>query len=308
MEARLMLSASEAEAPAVEEPALWLPGSISGAVYASADPASPRQASDPGVAGVALDLLDDQGRVVARTTTDEVGRYEFSPLAPGRYAIREHQPAGLLDGQAWIGDGGGELAAIDVIGDVWVAAGANLAGYDFAERQPEAAAATADLNFFAGAPALPFMATGETPEVDRYWAAAIAETTAPQARPQFQPTTAAVVAPPAPPVFGGSSRELNHDSSASEIKRTVAEPAGEWAAKEGLGEGDGEPVRVSLLPAEEKPTVDDAQADERTARDRAFELDGDDAQAVEPSTPPTPRAADPNEDPAPTPVARRRRA
>ena len=180
-----MLSANGAEALPLEEPVLWLPGSISGAVYASLHPASLRQSSDPGIPGVVVDLLDDQGRVVAQTTTDDSGQYEFSPLAPGRYAIREHQPAGKLDGQAWIGDGGGQSLAIDVIGDIWVGAGANLAGYDFAELP--AAAAPAGLNFFAGGPAAPFLAAGETPALERVFATTRAEDAAPNDRPHPSP-------------------------------------------------------------------------------------------------------------------------
>jgi hypothetical protein len=46
-----------------------------------------REAEEPGVAGVALTLLDIDGRVVARQVSDSDGRYLFRQLAPGVYRV-----------------------------------------------------------------------------------------------------------------------------------------------------------------------------------------------------------------------------
>jgi hypothetical protein len=277
MEARLMLSANSAEGSPQEEPVLWLPGSISGAVYASLQPDAERRPDDQGIPNVQLDLLDDQGRVVAQTTTDGAGQYEFSPLAPGRYAVREHQPAGMPNGQAWIGDGGGQLTAIDVIGDVWVGAGENLAGYDFAETaaawQPPLG-----LSEFFGGPSLPFMAAGELPAIERHFSFSITEQVATSETPVSFPAAEPLAAPTATPVFGGSSRELERDRSTSEIKRSVADPDESWLA-ENDEHAQEAPIRVTRLPANEAPAGGEA-----AARDQAFELDGQ-QEEIQPPTP-----------------------
>ncbi len=49
---------------------------------------------EAGIPGVAVDLLDAGGTVIASTTTDENGLYQF-PVAPGQYRVRITPPAGL---------------------------------------------------------------------------------------------------------------------------------------------------------------------------------------------------------------------
>ncbi|WP_168218790.1 SdrD B-like domain-containing protein [Limnoglobus roseus] len=51
-------------------------------------------AGETGIAGVAVDLLDSTGAVLASTTTDANGLYQF-PVAPGQYRVRITPPAGL---------------------------------------------------------------------------------------------------------------------------------------------------------------------------------------------------------------------
>ena len=53
---------------------------------------------------VQIELLDENGRVVARTLTDAQGRFEFNGLTPGEYSLREIQPVGYFDGESKTGD------------------------------------------------------------------------------------------------------------------------------------------------------------------------------------------------------------
>ncbi|MEZ5145347.1 MAG: SdrD B-like domain-containing protein [Acidimicrobiales bacterium] len=47
-----------------------------------------------GVSGVTVDLLDGSGNVLATTTTDGTGAYQFADLVPGTYEVRFVAPAG----------------------------------------------------------------------------------------------------------------------------------------------------------------------------------------------------------------------
>lgn len=67
-----------------------LPGSISGTVHL--DDVVPDQRWQPdetGIPGVPIELLDQNQKVVAITTTDAEGRYHFADLWPGEYTVRQ---------------------------------------------------------------------------------------------------------------------------------------------------------------------------------------------------------------------------
>ena len=55
-----------------------------------------QDAGDPGIAGVAVELLSTGGVVVATTTTGLAGDYRFSGLPPGVYAVRFVTPTGYV--------------------------------------------------------------------------------------------------------------------------------------------------------------------------------------------------------------------
>ena len=59
-----------------------------------------QDAGEPGIAGVEVQLMDDNGNVIATTTTDADGTYLFENLAPGDYVvmISDTQLAGPLAG------------------------------------------------------------------------------------------------------------------------------------------------------------------------------------------------------------------
>ncbi len=51
---------------------------------------------EPGIPGVAVYLLDSEGTAIAKTKTDDKGRYLFSGLVPGKYSVAFSQPVGWL--------------------------------------------------------------------------------------------------------------------------------------------------------------------------------------------------------------------
>src|SRR6185436_7835110 len=88
------------------------------------------------IAGVTIQLLDQNGKVVQTTTTDAEGGYEFTGLTPGIYAIREIQPAGYLQGDHHAGSGGGDDSVTDLISQISLRSGDALVDYDFCEMLP----------------------------------------------------------------------------------------------------------------------------------------------------------------------------
>lgn len=142
MESRLLL-AVDLTPPLLEQPAgelsppdgeLFLPSSISGRVFATQSADGAFEAGDAGIAGVRIELVASDGRILAEAFTDDAGRYDFPALAPGMYALRETQPTGFDDGPDWLGDAGGWIEANDLISQIVVLPGLDLDGYDFAER------------------------------------------------------------------------------------------------------------------------------------------------------------------------------
>jgi protocatechuate 3,4-dioxygenase beta subunit len=115
-----------------------LPGSIRGTVHA--DEHEDCNFDDPEIRleGVVIDLLDAGGNVIATTSTDANGDYEFTGLRPGAYSVREHQPTAYYDGGERVGSAGG--TASDVPGVYSIIAGANITSgldavqYDFCEK------------------------------------------------------------------------------------------------------------------------------------------------------------------------------
>lgn len=128
-----------------------LPGSIRGTVYVSTTPDCGCDSEKPGLAGVKIELLNDQGQIVATTTTDADGNYAFDNLLPGTYSVRQIQPIEYFDGGYKIGSGGGDEAGPNRITSIFVGSGSDLVKYDFCEVPP------ADLSgyvFIDGAPIL----------------------------------------------------------------------------------------------------------------------------------------------------------
>lgn len=142
METRLLMAA-DLSPPLLEQPAgeimlpdgdLFLPGSIAGRVFAASAADGVYKVGDDGIAGVRVELLASDGRLLAEVFTDVLGRYDFPALEPGVYAVRETQPSGFDDGPDWLGVEGGWVEANDLLSQIVVLPGMDLDGYDFAER------------------------------------------------------------------------------------------------------------------------------------------------------------------------------
>jgi len=80
-------------------------GTVSGTVRVDMDGDDDTHgANDDVMEGVQMDLIDENGEVVATVYTDSNGEYQFIDVPQGTYTIREHQPDGYLDLNATSGD------------------------------------------------------------------------------------------------------------------------------------------------------------------------------------------------------------
>ncbi len=112
------------------------PASIAGRVHTTDDfDCGPAHDTGP-LAGVIVELLDADGRVMATTRTNASGEYRFEGLRPGSYGVREQQPDGLFDMAAHAGTAGGEVLNPNHIGQVSIRSGDVLRHYDFCEYRP----------------------------------------------------------------------------------------------------------------------------------------------------------------------------
>jgi len=119
---------------------------ISGHVYHDASDDGIFDAGEAGIGGVAVELIDDSGSVVAATATStdpaELGYYEFTQLPRGTYRVRETQPDGYLDGIDSPGTIDGATVGASASPDSDELVGLVLAGgedaidYDFGEVLP----------------------------------------------------------------------------------------------------------------------------------------------------------------------------
>ncbi len=113
------------------------PASLSGDVYVDTNDNGQIDPGETGVAGAIVELLDEQGNLVASTTTDSTGSYSFENLGPGEYSLTQVQPTGLFDGQDTPGTAGGTaLNPGDQITGVMLGAGVEATGYNFGELAP----------------------------------------------------------------------------------------------------------------------------------------------------------------------------
>lgn len=112
------------------------PGSISGVIHADVIANCVFDEGESPLEGVTVELLNDQGQVIATTTTDAQGRYEFLSLAPGVYSVRELQPTGYFHQGQTAGSGGGDDSQADLISGIALASGAELVHYDFCDAPP----------------------------------------------------------------------------------------------------------------------------------------------------------------------------
>jgi protocatechuate 3,4-dioxygenase beta subunit len=93
------------------------------------------QADSP-LSNVTVELLDQDGNVLATRQTAADGSYRFDNLRPGEYSVREIQPDHLFHGGQRAGSHGGDIRVDDVIGQVAILSGDQLVDYTFCEAPP----------------------------------------------------------------------------------------------------------------------------------------------------------------------------
>ena len=112
------------------------PGSISGRVHNDIDGNCETNPTEPGLAGVTVQLLDTSGNVLQTTLTDDNGDYSFQKLPPGTYTVHEIQPVGYIAEDSDPGSVGGVSVDVNTIGSIVLGAGVNGINYNFCELKP----------------------------------------------------------------------------------------------------------------------------------------------------------------------------
>ncbi|WP_262713708.1 SdrD B-like domain-containing protein, partial [Neolewinella aurantiaca] len=96
---------------------LYETASLGDFVFLDEDADGQQDAGEEGIEDVVVNLLDENGDVVATTTTDENGFYEFTDLTPGDdYQVEFVSPAGLQASPANVGDDASDSDADETTG------------------------------------------------------------------------------------------------------------------------------------------------------------------------------------------------
>ncbi len=123
--------------------------SVSGYVYVDANDNGVKDPGEAGLPAAQLTLLDANGNVLATTTTDSTGYYQFNSLMPGTYAVTVAQPAGYYPGLDSSGTAGGTAHNPgNLIDGIPLAGGVVGLNYNFGELLPASVGGTVfvDLN------------------------------------------------------------------------------------------------------------------------------------------------------------------
>jgi serine-aspartate repeat-containing protein C/D/E len=120
------------------------PAMISGYVYHDRNNDGQRSSSseEEGVTGVKIQLYDQNDLLVAETTTNGQGYYQFRGLGAGIYRIQQLQPSGWIDGKDSAGTlltssgtvSAGVVTQSDLISEIILMSGYEGRNYNFGER------------------------------------------------------------------------------------------------------------------------------------------------------------------------------
>jgi uncharacterized repeat protein (TIGR01451 family) len=105
--------------------------SVAGTVFSDKNNDGVQNPGEAGIPGVVLKVYDGSGNLVATTTTDSQGKYQFTNLPAGNYSVVLEQPPTYVSGKETVGSLGG--TAGDNKFTLTVPAGANGTGYNFAQ-------------------------------------------------------------------------------------------------------------------------------------------------------------------------------
>jgi protocatechuate 3,4-dioxygenase beta subunit len=104
----------------------------------------PGDAHYVGIAGVTIELYNQQGHLAATTQTRADGTFRFTGLHPGIYNLRQIQPSGFLDGSEHVGNVDGVQRGFsstnDVISQINLMSGETGVRYGFCEHRPASVA------------------------------------------------------------------------------------------------------------------------------------------------------------------------
>ncbi len=112
------------------------PGGVSGVVYQDLNNDGVKQATEPGIGGVTVTLVNTGTNATVTTTTAADGTYNFNNLPAGKYQVVETQPAAFTDGKDTVGSAGGSLVPTDTITGIPVGPGVLVNSYNFGELPP----------------------------------------------------------------------------------------------------------------------------------------------------------------------------
>ena len=107
------------------------PNTISGVVLVEPQLGQTNNPQDTPLAGVTLQLLDNQGNVLASTTTNGQGQYSFTMLMPGTYSVRELEPSGYIQAEDQVGSLGGTTGGATELDNIALLGGVNGNGSNF---------------------------------------------------------------------------------------------------------------------------------------------------------------------------------
>nr|WP_246109755.1 SdrD B-like domain-containing protein [Roseimaritima multifibrata] len=111
------------------------PSSLGGFVYVDSNENCVFESDEKPLGGVEVQLLNEAGEIIERTTTAADGSYRFENLRPGEYSVRELQPVGYFQGGQVVGDGGGIVLGQDHLGKISIGPGERLSQYNFCELE-----------------------------------------------------------------------------------------------------------------------------------------------------------------------------
>jgi serine-aspartate repeat-containing protein C/D/E len=118
------------------------PASLSGKVFVDLDNDGAYDSGETLLSDVTVFLYDNEGTLIATTTTDDNGAYSFTGLMPDTYSVEEVQPDGYYEGGDIIGyingvaDTAASLDGVDKIINVTLVSGDEGTAYDFYEIAP----------------------------------------------------------------------------------------------------------------------------------------------------------------------------